>query len=308
MKGFTHFMSGLAIASLFPASIQAALDGNPFYFLFAGAAALIPDTLDFRLSRYFYQHHIEITPDPLSPDMTLLAQTLAEAIDRTKHTPCRIRLNTIRTGPDNWQQYHVRFDPSHRMVEVSLGPEVDTGATPIEPRSRRTKPPTAQAYFNKPIKLEYLASFAINIFDGPHIECIPNQDNTISIRFIPWHRCWTHSLITGMALALLTGLCVAWPAAPVIFAAHGSHLILDQLGYMGSNLLWPFTRKRSPGLKLSHATSAFWNFAAVWLSVVLLYGNLHSHTPDVPSLPPLGYLLLIGAAPLLIFRFLLGSD
>ena len=40
MKGFTHFMSGVAVASFGPWAIDAALQGNPIYFILGGACGI----------------------------------------------------------------------------------------------------------------------------------------------------------------------------------------------------------------------------------------------------------------------------
>jgi hypothetical protein len=67
--------------------------------------------------------------------------------------------------------------------------------------------------------------------------------------------------------------------------AHASHVVVDQLGYLGSNLFFPFRSKRVGGLKLTHSQDPFWNFAAVWLSWLLVYWNLHRlASVAVPSL------------------------
>ncbi len=308
MKGFTHFIGGIAIASFFPWSVQAAEAGNPLFFLLAGAAALLPDTLDFRFFRYIYRHQIEIMPDPTAPDLTSLVQTLAHAIDATDTTPCRIRLNTMRTGSDEWQRYTVHLHPAQHTVEATLGPVVDTGRNPLAAQPPQSRHPTAaRACFRKDIQLEYLAACTIDIFDGPHLEVVPIGPGRARIAFLPWHRQWTHSFITGGLLALLGAGIAGWQAIPVIWAAHSSHVLLDQLGFMGSNLFWPFTQQRTPGLKRAHAGSTFGNFATVWLAVVLLFGNLLSHAAVDASFPPLGYLTLAGLMPLPLFRLLLAS-
>ena len=48
MKGIAHFISGVAAASFFPWSVQAAVEGNPMYFILGGAFGILPDTLDFK--------------------------------------------------------------------------------------------------------------------------------------------------------------------------------------------------------------------------------------------------------------------
>lgn len=62
MKGFTHFMSGVAVASFGPWAIDAALAGNPIFFILGGACGILPDTLDFKFYRFFYHHDVYVEP------------------------------------------------------------------------------------------------------------------------------------------------------------------------------------------------------------------------------------------------------
>jgi len=301
MKGFTHFVAGLAVTSFFPWAVEAAAQGNPVYFLLGGTFALLPDTLDFRIIRYFYRHGIEITPDPLDPDMQMVADALAQAIDAVGTKPLRVRLNTIRIGTDSWQRYRIRINPETRQVIANLEDMIDTGGNSIEEQHpRKTK--EARADFHRSIATEYLASFPVEMFDGPHLEITPASNNEVLLRFIPWHRGYTHSFGVSIGLAMIAACFGAWQAAVVACCAHASHILLDQLGYMGSNLLWPLSNKRFPGFKLQHASSSFWNFATVWIAIALIYGNLHSHAPETPALPPIGYLIAAIILPLAITR------
>jgi len=307
MKGFTHFVCGLSITSFFPWSVQAAVEGNPLYFLLGGTLALLPDTLDFKILRYFYRHDVEVIPDPLAPDMQMVADAIAATIDAATTRTTRLRLDTIRCAPDSWQKYCVSICPQTRQVTARLDARIDTGGNPLpdEPTPPQT---SATASFHRPVTLEYLADFAVEMFDGPHLSFRPNEHGEVSISFIPWHRCHTHSLCLSAVLAAGAGILLGWQAAPVAFAAHASHILLDQLGYMGSNLLWPLTRKRFPGFKLQHAASSFWNLATVWIAVVLLYGNLHGQNPEVAAMPPLGFLLATAILPLAILHRWLKAD
>lgn len=55
MLSLTHYLSGVAIASLFPTTLAKAAAGNPFYLLLGGICGLLPDFWDFHVSRYIYQ-------------------------------------------------------------------------------------------------------------------------------------------------------------------------------------------------------------------------------------------------------------
>ena len=105
MKGISHFVTGVTVASFFPWSVHAAVDGNPLYFILGGAFGLLPDTLDFKCYRFFYRHDVYIDPDPADPDHQAIADRIAEAIDRCAEEgrEIRLKLNTIRLGVDYWQ-------------------------------------------------------------------------------------------------------------------------------------------------------------------------------------------------------------
>ena len=306
MKGFAHFMSGLAAASCFPSTVDAAAQGNPLYFLLGGIAALLPDTLDFKLLRYFYRHDAEVVPDPLAPDPQMIAGAIAGAIDTAarRRTPFRLRLHTIRLGTDRWQRYRLRLDPAERQVTVSIVDVVDTGGNPES--GPKTAPKTGTAAFLPPLRLDYTAETDVDIFDGPHFEMIPGPDGAVTPVFIPWHRQCSHSVAAGILLAVPAGLIWGSLAGAVTFCALLAHVLLDQLGYMGSNLFWPFTRRRAPGLKLHHSSGATPNLAAVWGSALLIYANLAINTvpPLSPPPNPLRLFLFAGALPIGLLMFL----
>jgi membrane-bound metal-dependent hydrolase YbcI (DUF457 family) len=274
VKGISHFTVGVAAASCFPGAVEAAANGNPLYFILGGVLGLLPDTIDFKFYRYFYRHHAEVTPDPLDPDPQLIADAVAGAIGQAAQSekPFRIRLNTIRLGTDLWQRYTLRFNLPEQQVEVSMGPQVDTGNTPTGDVAENTM--TATAILPARVQLDYLASTNIDIFEGPIFQMVPLKDGTVVPEFIPWHRQWSHSIIVGLMLALPAWLLWDTLAAYVVAAAYIAHVACDQLGYMGSSLFWPLTRRRTPGLKLQHSGESYPNLSAVWLSCLLVFWNL----------------------------------
>ena len=277
MKGIAHFAAGVAAASCFPGAVAAAEKGNPLYFILGGVFGLLPDTMDFKFYRFFYRHDAEVVPDPLGPDLQLIADAIADAVRQAADTgkPFRIKLNTIRVGTDLWQRYTLRFNLTTNRIEVDLGPKVDTGGTPVEDPP---KPPrTASAPLPCPVTLDYHAETHIDIFEGPIFQMCIAKDGSVVPQFIPWHRQWSHSLLLGLILAAPAGLVWDPLAGCVVAAAYTAHVAFDQLGYMGSSLFWPLTRHRTPGLKLQHSGEALPNLAAVWLSCLLIFWNLAHH-------------------------------
>jgi membrane-bound metal-dependent hydrolase YbcI (DUF457 family) len=296
MKGIAHFAVGVAAASCFPEVVRAAAAGNPLYFILGGVFGLLPDTLDFKFYRYFFKHDIEIVPDPLKPDPQVIADAMALAANRAFDTgkPVRIKLGTIRLGSDLWQQYEVKFDVSGNRIAVSYGPKVDTGRNPIpgtEPKKRKK----ASAPLLCGIKLEYEAATTVDIFDGPLFEMEPTKAGRVIPRFIPWHRQWSHSLTAALLFSLTGVLLSDWLAGAVIFSAVMAHALLDQLGFMGNNFLFPFQKRRSEGFKLVHSDQALPNFWTVWLSCLLIFWNLYRALPwSIPAFN-LAKLLFYGA-------------
>ncbi len=280
MKGLTHFTIGVATASCFPGAIAAAENGNPLYFILGGIFGLLPDTLDFKFYRYFYPHHVEVTPDPLDPDPQQIADAVAESIAQAARSekPFRIKLNTIRLGADLWQRYTLRFNLPAKCIEVEMGATVDTGGTPVT-SSAPKQPSSASAPLLNPVKLDYLAATNIDIFEGPIFQMTPHLDGYIVPEFIPWHRQWSHSLLVGLFFAIPAWLLWDVTAAGVVAAAYAAHAAVDQFGYMGSSLFWPVTRHRTPGMKLQHSGESLPNFSAVWLSCLLIFWNLSRVTP-----------------------------
>lgn len=274
MKGITHFTIGVAAASCFPPAVQAASNGNPLYFILGGAMGLLPDTIDFKIYRFFYRHDAEITPDPLAPDPQMIADAVAAAIDiaAERNSPFRIRLNTIRLAPDLWQRYSLKLHPQTRNLEISLQEKIDTSKTPV------AAPPEtnnhASADFKPKIKLDYLATTNIDIFEGPIFQMTPTPNGQVTPLFIPWHRSWSHSFITAMLIAIPLGLCWNWIASAIAMLAYSAHILCDQLGFLGSNLFWPISRYRTTGLKKQHSGNAFANFYSIWIACLLILWNI----------------------------------
>ncbi|MBT3191269.1 MAG: hypothetical protein HN341_01810 [Verrucomicrobia bacterium] len=308
MKGIAHFAVGVASAACFPGAVEAAADGTPLYFVLGGVFGLLPDTLDFKFYRFFYRHHAEVMPDPLNPDPQIVADAITGAIDQAAESgvPFRIRLNTVRLGADLWQRYTVRFNLPEKQVEVEIGPTVDTGGSPVTPAP--ATPSNASAPLLVPVKLDYMAATNIDIFEGPIFQMTPGTDGTVVPEFIPWHRQWSHSFLVGLMFAFPAWLIWGWLAAAVVATAYAAHVAADQLGYMGSSLLWPLTRRRTPGLKLQHSGEALPNFSAVWLSCLFIFWNVSLASPvEVSAIRLLLWGVVIPFVTIQLLRRKLGS-
>lgn len=299
MKGITHFATGVAAASCLPGAVAAAATGSPAAMILGGICGLLPDTLDFKVWRYLYRHEIEVIPDPLRPDPAMIAGAVAAAVNRarTENRPVRIKLNTIRLATDDWQSYAIRFRPAERAIEVEYGPVVDTGQQPTGPAPDGGP---ARAPVHADMRIEYEFECKVDIFDGPVFEMRPAPDGRLDVLFLPWHRQWTHSLV----LAALVGLAAALIWGPTAGLAAGlgwaAHVVGDQLGFMGSALWFPFSRRRTRGFGLWHAVDAVPNAAVVWGSILLVFWNLWRGGKAAVLAPGLILWMLLGLAPIAV--------
>jgi membrane-bound metal-dependent hydrolase YbcI (DUF457 family) len=300
MKGFTHYMVGLAAASFIPQAVREAASGNPLPMLAGGLFGILPDALDFKAARFFARHDMEIAPDPSAPDMQMVSDGLASAIAHARKTgkTVRVRLRTIQLGADDWQHYDIRFDPQG-SVRATLGPVCNTGGRPL----RETEPDEGMA--RVPVRLVngYESLVTVSILDGPMLAFVPLPDGRVRIDFIPWHRAWSHSLVLAGAFGAALVPMAGWLMGLIAALGWAAHIVADQLGFLGSALFYPLSRNRIPGLQLTRSGDAGGNLAAVWLSGLAIFWNLARFaSPPVPvngarllvcvGLIPLGLLAL----------------
>ena len=314
MKGFSHFMSGVAVASFGPWAIDAALQGNPIYFVLGGACGILPDTLDFKFYRFFYEHDVYITPDPKSPDPQYVAdeyaRAVAMAVDEKRYV--RVKLVSIRLGADFWQQYSVKIDNEKMEVQVQFGPVVNTGQVPVEGTANRY-PTIAVAKLKAKVIQTYDAGMKVDIFDGPTIGLKPMANGDLDLEFLPWHREWSHSLTVGAFLGVLVGAlaffvsgwAAAWQCFVTIAACYGVHVVEDQLGHMGSNIFYPITKLRTPGLHWMHSGDGMPNFLTVWTCCLLIFWNLYRGQPAMTYHFSFLHLMMVGlVVPGIVFAAL----
>ncbi|MBN1248385.1 MAG: metal-dependent hydrolase [Anaerolineae bacterium] len=305
MKGITHFLTGVALATCLPEVVALAREGSLLPVL-GGVAGLLPDLLDFRFVRYLEHYDVAIDPGPIlagngdntceagtgaahvvTPEAALVAaETVIAAFANTMReafetgTPRRLVAHTVRRGADLWRRYTVCIDSERHAVSARIGPLVTTSQAAIP----GSEPPDAvwvEHPLDFPLVHSYRRAYDIDIFTGPSF-CFHREGDGLVIDFLDWHHRWTHSL----PLALVIGL-VAWVlgshlggnpvgrlAGLVSGLAFAAHALEDQLGHMGCNLFWPFTRRRQRGLGLLHAADPAPNFLTVWTALALILYNL----------------------------------
>lgn len=300
MKGLTHFWTGIAAASCFPSAVNAAVNGNPLLMLLGGAAAILPDTVDFRVGRFLHRAEINIIPDPLDVDPGEIANGVLKACELAllEQRAISIKLHTVALSADEWQQYRMRIHSATREVTVTIGPVVNTGRQPL--RENLASGRSATITLPRPLLVSYLADTVIDIFDGPVFRIEPEpQANALQLEFIPWHRAWSHSLIVSLLLGLTTTALFGATAGGVAAVAHASHVLLDMPGFLGCNLWFPFSHRRTPGAMWWHAGDSGINLAFLWGALLVLAHNLAAAVPGI-ELHSLRFFVRGGILPLLI--------
>jgi membrane-bound metal-dependent hydrolase YbcI (DUF457 family) len=305
VKGISHFVTGIALATFFPEVVQAAAQGSLLPVL-GGIGGILPDTLDFKFARYFERYTTEIDPGP-DPDPAAIADALVHAMRHAYEAgePQNVMAHTIRVGADRWREYAIRFDARNGEVAVRIGPLVSTGQVPY-PGTEPEGATEARRKLGVPLAPTYSAEHRVNIFSGPSFR-FRREGDQLHVHFLDWHRRWSHSLTlavaVGAALALIVGLITGWHtglwAGLVTGLGFAGHVLEDQLGYMGSNLAWPLTKKRSPGLELIHSGDAIPNFLTVWTATALILFNLDRFSA-APRLNPMLFLSAAVALPLVV--------
>jgi hypothetical protein len=284
MKGIAHFASGLCIAAFVPGVVADAAQGGLLIAL-AGACAMLPDLLDFRFAKFLERRDADIVPAAEVSDSQAIADGLAAEIAQqltlAAAGPARtIQLHPLRRGVIDWVTYHVRFDSPGGDVVVELD-----GSRAVAPAG----------------KLEYAYDGGLEVGElgGPSLR-LAAAAGVVRVEFLPWHRQWSHSLVLALALGLLVGAALGPVAGWVAGLGYAVHVLEDQLGFLGSNLFWPLSRRRTDGLKLIHSGDAIPNAVTVWLSLSLLLLNL-DRARDLPLIatgPYLAFAVVLPAAAL----------
>ena len=172
MKGFTHFISGIAVASFFPQAVQMAAQESSFILCLGGLFGILPDTLDFKLAKYFYKSDFEVKPDPNKLDAREIANGVAQAVNKAIETgKGTVQLHTMQIASNRWRSYLLRFDTKTSEICVDIGPEVDTGQIPFD-GTELTDPEKAHARVK--VDCEFYQQFDkvsnIAIMTGPCFE------------------------------------------------------------------------------------------------------------------------------------------
>jgi len=314
MRGLTHFIVGAMVITLFASAMHGVVEQTSLIILVAAFFGLLPDTLDFKFNQYIETHHVTIDPHPDNPNPQEIADKLADAINKAGRIEpgkmMKVRLHSMRIGPDLWKEYAVFFDTRKKEVKVRLGPECTTGRAMVP----ETEPPEEEAVKTAPFEPKLIDPYGrpsqIASFSGPSFGFQKRKDGSVEVIFLPWHRRSGHSLTMGAffaaivyLLASLAGSTIPHIWAAAVFLPWAMHIILDQYGHMGNNLFWPFTKGRNQGLGLVSAADPFWNFFAIFSSIAIMFWNMNRFAPSAermmfgPEVPIWFYLLFVIVIP-----------
>ncbi len=249
---------------------------------------MLPDTLDYWISQYLRKPDIHVVPPPESPEPHMIATALAHAVSQSHRTgrPLQIVCYPIPNGLDQWKPYTIHFDSINQSIAVLIA-----GSTPVSA--------------TEPVPAGFIPDHATRIVIHAHpgaFQTEPMPDGRVSIKIMPWHQQWSHSLITALAMSALSTGILGWTAGIIAGGAYTWHIFTDQWGFTGSSLFWPFNQKRFLGLQwVKPHQSQIVNFSLLWLAILLISGNiLYAATPAVEGLSLLQLLLFGGAIPLAI--------
>ena len=295
MKMITHFSLGLMVASFFQRVVKLSTLGTPLMAI-GGIAGLLPDFIDFKFWKFMEKYDYVVDPDPNNPDPSKMAETIAEAIDKAYETgkPLRLKLHTMQLGPDHWRQYQVEFLTEERKIRVKIGPVVNTGKIPYP----ETELPDEKAIGEAETKHEFVKLYpkptVIDIFTGPSFK-LKKVEDKIELHFIPFHREWSHSFTAGAVFGLIVALIWDLQLGLMFMLAFFSHVLSDQLGFLGCNLLPPITKERTPGFGLAESGNPVANFSTVYTAWMTILWNLNrfSDEPVIFMSPYLYFSLLV---------------
>lgn len=285
MKGLTHFVVGIAVATCFPLAVRSSFQEASFIIILGGIFGILPDTLDFRFSRYIEKHDYEAEPGIDKPDPRKVTDMMIKAIeecDRTGRT-VKVKLHTMKISADLWRRYSVTIDAENKKIITKMGPLVTTGQEPMPGTEPLGEEATAEGTFRANLLHTYEKETFVDIFSGPDFAFIKEKDKVL-VEFIPWHRRWSHSLTIGALFApfglLLYGMgALGLVASAIIVLAFYAHIFVDQIGMLGSNLFYPFSRKRSKGFGAMHSGDSLSNFITNYISILIVVWNLNSYAP-----------------------------
>ncbi len=305
MKGVTHYFFAAALVSLIPSVMAMAVYERSFIIVLGAIAGILPDYIDFKIVRFLWPIDIEIMPDWPIPDAQKIAEQVSKIIDDVweEKKTITVQFHTIKTGPNTWRQWFIYLDPDKQIVKVGVGAIRTFGGriyrSTIDdiPKEKRV----GEARFGAPLIYGYKdRTIRMEILSGPTVSFVPTEEG-VEVVFLPWHRYMSHSITLGALLSAIVMMIVLALGCTflrsliyfaVFFVGFSSHILADQFGHMGSNLFWPFTKKRVEGFKITESADPYANFGLFWTSLVILFWRMNMSIEPRPIELPWTYTLM----------------
>jgi membrane-bound metal-dependent hydrolase YbcI (DUF457 family) len=287
MKGISHFISGVAAATFIERVVHMSGNESSAILALAGLFGVLPDTLDFKFAKFMQKFDFEVDPHAEKMDPQEMADTVADAINTAyrENKEVSLMLHSVKISADLYRQYSVYFDNKNGEVVVEIGPIVNMSKLPY-PGTEFQGKKVGKAKLDANVLHSYDHKTYIDIFSGSDFS-FRKKGEQVEALFIPWHRKWSHSLtlgwffgIIGYIIAYLAGSADEAIYGGVIALAFSVHILEDQLGFMGSNMFWPFTKERYEGLHWMRSGDAWPNFTTVWLACLIILFNLNRFAPE----------------------------
>ncbi len=301
MRGLTHFMMGMMVATFFKSLMVGAAMQDSLLIILGGVFGLLPDTLDFKFLVYVEPQDAVIDPDPHNMNPQDIAEKIAAEINHTDQMEPgkmrRLQTHTLKLGPDLWQSYSINFNKAKRQVEVKVGPHVTMSGMP----AFGTEPPTDKAFgvarYNPKLIDVYGRATEVKGFSGPSFGFLKRKDGAVEVVFIPFHRRSGHSMTMGFVFALIGWLLTGvWQVGGVILAGWTMHIALDSFGHLGNNLFWPVMKQRTSGLYLVSASNPYWNAFAIYSCIALIFWNMNMYNASVSPAYTVAWMTSLGPA------------
>ena len=282
MKGIAHFTTGVAVSTFFGEAVRIAAEQQSFILLLGGIFGILPDTLDFKFGRYLDKPDYEIEPEPNNLNAKKIAKQIAKAANEAYETgkTTEVQLHTIKLSAFTWRRYTVMFDSKTDSVVVEIGPVVSTSQVPYPGTELQNhKKQKGKAKIKGKLSQELQKPFIIDIKSGPSFK-FERKGDKLEVEFLPWYRQWSHSFTVGILLGIIAGLIFGKLAGIIAALAFSLHIIEDLFGFMGGNLLYPFTKNRTKGAKLIKTNSPLGNFLITYANLIIIIFNLNRFSPS----------------------------
>ncbi len=302
MKGLSHFSIGVAAGFWLPNVAERASNGSGWEMLICAVAGLLPDTLDFKFARFFSREDMTVDFAPTDFHAQDVAQKCTQALEMaiSQNRPIHLRLHTSQIDSGSWLSYNIHFDSAAKTITVNELGIVNMSGENVREIIISPENANAQLIATQQFYIEGNGNVKVDVLSGPTISFGPRENNRVEIVFIPWHRGFSHSLTLGTALAALAAFAFGWHYFLLVAVPFWLHVLVDQLGHLGSNLFWPFTKRRFRGIKLFHSSDSAPNFFAVWFSAMLILFKADSIAKDAFfSQNPLLFFSITCALPLI---------